>query len=962
MLRIRPVLLLIAAAVASGSCGSSAKKPAPAPPAPPPGGGLVGKPMGLAPIDPMDRELPLDARVKTGKLSNGLTYYILPHKKPLARAQLWLAVNAGSVLEDDDQRGLAHLVEHMAFNGTKRFPKHKVIDFMESAGMKFGPDVNAYTSFDQTVYQLTVPTDGDGKAIDTGLDVLRDWAGDISFEPDEVEKERGVVLEEWRLGRGAFMRLFDKQAPVLFHDSRYKDRLTIGLADVITKAPRERIVGFYKDWYRPELMAVIAVGDFDVAKLEAGIKARFGDLADPPKPRPRVEFPIPHDHPLLISVETDPEMPFTQVQIFDKMDHRNELSLRDYRRGLVENLFHTMLNERFAEIARRPDAPFTGAGSGEDDLGRKADAFVRSAQARAGHAEEALTGLYQEVLRVERHGFGAGELERAKKDVLRGYQRSARELDKTDARSFTDEITRLYFTAETMPGRDAELAIAEKLLPDITLDEENALAKSTGDRGRVILITGPAKDPLPTKDKVAELIAAVGKSDVTPWTEAASGGDLMAKAPTPGTIVKTRELAELGVTEWTLSNGARVVVKPTDFQNDDVELNGFSPGGSSRVPDKDYDTARFADDVIVDSGVGDFDRIALDKLLSGKVARAGAWIGELEEGVSGNASPDDLETMMQLVHLRFTAPRKDPAAFAAWKVRELDFATNRRLRPEAAFFEDMNAYITQKHKRRAPVTPEVVGKVDLDKALAIYKDRFADAGDFTFVIVGNVDIDKLKPLVETYLASLPSKHRKETWKDVGVHFPHGAKELAIAGGTEPKSFVYFARHADQKWTKEGERDLRILQMLLSIRLREVLREDMSGVYGVQVWTNVSRRPRQERDFGVFFGCDPANVDKLRDAVVKVVQQVQHDGLDETYLQKVREQIVRGHETDLRENRYWLYRLADAWRFGDDPKDILDVKPLLDRATTDNVKAAAKKYLDAKDSVLAVLRPVAPAKP
>ncbi|HTJ43279.1 MAG TPA: insulinase family protein [Kofleriaceae bacterium] len=947
--------LLLAAVTALG-CGSHTPAPTP----PPTTGGPVATPIPPAPIpprDPLDKQIPTDARVKVGRLPNGLTYYILPHKKPLARANLWLAVNAGSILEDDDQRGLAHLVEHMAFNGTKNFPKQAVVDFMEKSGMRFGPDVNAYTSFDQTVYQLTVPTD-DGKSVDTGLDILRDWAGNIAFEPEEVEKERGVVLEEWRLGRGAFMRLFDKEAPVLFHDSRYKDRLTIGLPEVIKGAPRDRVVQFYKDWYRPELMAVIVVGDVaDEDAIVAGITKRFGDLADPAKPKPRIAYPIPHDHDLLVSVATDPEMPFTQVQIYDKMDHRAELTLRDYRRVLVEQLFHDMLNQRFEEIARRPDAPFTGAFSGSDDLGRTADAYVRAATARAGHAEEALAGIYQEVVRVERHGFGADEFDRAKKNLLRRYETTARERDKTNGRQYADEITRLYFTAEFMPGAEGELAMAQQFLPDITLDEINALAKQGGQRGRVVVVTGPAKDPLPDAAKVKDVIAQIEKSDVGPWTETAAPASLMAAAPKGGTITKTREIPEIGVTEWTLSNGAKVVVKPTDFQNDDVELSGFSPGGTSLVKDKDFDTARFADDVINDGGVGDYDRIALGKALTGKAVHASAWIGELEEGVSAGASPDDLETMFQLVYLRFTAPRKDADAFAAWKTRELDYAQNRRLQPERAFFEDMDSFKSQKHPRRAPVTPEVVNKVDLDKALAIYKDRFADAGDFTFVIVGNVDLEKLRPMVETYLASLPATKRKETWKDVGVHFPKGAKELDVTGGTEPKSFVYYARHATQKWTKDTDRDLKILQMLLSIRLREVLREDMSGVYGVQVWANVTRRPRQEREFGVFFGCDPANVEKLRDAVVNVVKTVQKDGLGDDYLEKVRAEITRGHETELRENRYWLYKLADAWRFGDDPKDIPSVDPILARVTSDNVKAAAKKYLDAKDSVLAVLRPV-----
>jgi zinc protease len=955
MLRTRLTALLVAALVACGS----AHKPAPAPaPAPTPAKTAEPAKPPAAP-DPLDKPIPEDARIKTGKLANGLTYYILEHKKPAARAQLWLAVNAGSLLEDDDQRGLAHLVEHMAFNGTTHFPGNKVIDFMESTGMKFGPDVNAYTAADQTVYQLTVPTD-DGKALDTGLDVLRDWAGNLTFDAKEVEKERGVVLEEWRSKRDVFTRLYDKEAPVMFHGSRYKDRLPIGLPDVITGAPRDRLVQFYKDWYRPDLMAVIAVGDFqDEAAIEAGIQKRFGDLVNPAHERARDVYPIPHDHDVLVSVETDAELPYTSVEILDKLDHRPEASLRDFRRLIVEALFHDMLDRRLALIARRLDAPFISAFSTSRQIGRTGDAFARGAQARAGHAEDALEGVYQEVARVERHGFSADELERAKKNLMRRYETGAREYDKTDSRRYADELTRLFFTAEFDSGPEAELAMAKAVLPDVTLDEENALAKAGGRTGRVVMLSGPAKDPLPTADEVEKKIKQIDQSEVPPWSEPAEPTALMDTPPTAGKVVATREIPEIGVTEWTLSNGAKVVVKPTDFQNDDVQLTGFAPGGSSLVKDKDFDTARFAADLIVDGGVGNLDRIVLADILSGKKVRAATWIDELEQGVNAAASPDDLTEMFQLVYLRFTAPRKDDDAFASWKTRTLDYAQNRLLEPERAFFEDVTSYVSQKHPRRAPVTPEVVEKVSLDKALDIYKQRFADASGFTFVIVGNVDLTTLKPMVETYLASLPSKHKKETWKDVGVHFPHGVNKLDVAGGTEPKSYVFYARNAPQKWTKDTARDLQVLQMLLSIRLREVLREDLSGVYGVDVWTDLSRRPRQERSFGVFFSCNPDNVDKLRDAVVDAVKAVQKDGLGDDYLTKVREQITRGHETDLRENRYWLRRLSDAWRFGDDPKEILTVDPLLARVTAANVKTAAKKYLDAKDSVLAVLRPAKP---
>jgi zinc protease len=949
-------------ALAVVACGSTAHRPQPAtPPAPPPVAATPPPAPTPTPADPMAKVTPLDARIRTGTLPNGLTYYVFPHKQPRARAQLWLAVNAGSVLEDDDQRGLAHLVEHMAFNGTKHFPRQAIVDFIEKSGMKFGADVNAYTSFDQTVYMLTVPTD-DKKVFDTGLDVLRDWAGDLAFLPDEVEKERGVVLEEWRLGRGPFMRIFDKQAPVLFHDSRYADRITIGLPEIIEHAPRATLMRFYKDWYRPDLEAVIAVGDFDPDQMVAAIKAKFGDLEMPAHPRKRIVPPVPHDHPLLVSIETDKEMPFTRVEIYDKVDHRPERTLGDYRRFTVENLYHAMLNDRFRELSRKPGGPFTAAFSGTEDVGRADDALVRGAQARAGHAEEALRGLVQEVVRVERHGFSASELERAKQNMLRNFERSAKEHDKTRSRQFADEITRLYFTDEQMPGSEVEYAMVKQLLPGITLAEENQLAASTSNKGRVVMVSGPAASPLPSKDEVVKIVEQIEKSDVPAWDDKPPPASLMAKAPAPGKITKERTIQEIGVTEWTLSNGAKVVIKPTDFKNDDVELSAFSPGGTSRVPTRDFDSARFAASVVADGGVADFDPVALDKALTGKVARVSPWISELEEGLSGNASPDDLETFMQLVYLRFTAPRRDEDAFKAWQDKTRDWAAHRRLLPESAFFEDMDSFVSSHHKRRAPITPEVVDKVSLDKALAIYKDRFADADDFTFVFVGNVDLAKLRPLVETYLASLPTRHRREKWRDVGVRFPHGKKNLNVTKGEEPKSFVYLAQHANARWNKTVERDLEMLQMMLSIRLREVLREDMSGVYFVQVWADISRRPRQEREFGVFFGCSPDNVDKLVAATDKVVKTVQKDGLGEVYLDKVKEQIVRVHETDLRENRYWVRELADAWRFGDDPKDILTVKPLLDRVTPANVKAAARKYLSAPDRVLAVLRPAVATKP
>ncbi|MBI5536069.1 MAG: insulinase family protein [Deltaproteobacteria bacterium] len=907
------------------------------------------------PVDELDRPLPLDARLKKGTLDNGLTYYILPHKKPENRAQIWLAVNAGAVLEDDDQRGLAHFVEHMGFNGTKRFPKQALVDFVEKSGVRFGPDLNAYTSFDETVYMLQVPTDKPD-LLNRGLSVLRDWADGVSFDPGEVEKERGVVLEEWRLGRGAGMRLFDKQAPVFFHGSKYAERIVIGKPEIIKNASRDTLVRFYQDWYRPDLMAVVAVGDFTTADIEARIKSEFSSLKPPAKPRPRATVTLPAHDNTLVSIETDPEMPTTSVRIMSKLPARSEKSARDYRRMLSERLFNAMLNGRLDELRRLPDAPFLSAGSSSSMFLRHADVFQQSATVKDDGVERGFGALLEEVLRVERHGFTSSELDRARSQLLRQYQHAVAQRDKLDARSFASEIVRNFLREETMPGPEAELALAERFLPTFSLDEINQLSKTLGKGSRVIAVTGPSRMVKPTSDAMIAMSRDVASRDIKPYEDAAPSGPLMAQKPAPGPVVKTSTVSEINVTEWTLKNGVRVIVKPTTFSNDEVKLTAFSPGGTSLVKDADYDSAKFADEIVAMGGLGPFDAIKLRKSLAGKVASVSARISELEEGFSGHAAPADIELLLQMVNLSFTAPRRDENAFASWRTRETESVRNRRLSPDRTFFEDMLLFSTQNHLRRRPTTPEVLQKVDLDKVMAIYKDRFADAGDFTFVLVGNIELDRLKPLVETYLGSLPTKGRKESWRDINVAWPNGVQTKTIVKGTEPKSRVTLTFHGAERWTRDTDNDLRMLAEVLRIRLREILREDMGGVYGVTVGGAITRRPKQEFTFNVSFGCSPENVDKLEKAIFDEVKVVQEKGIGDDYIVKVKELRRRAHETDLKDNGYWTRELERAYRFGDDPRQIVDITPLLDKVNSDHVRAAAKKYITTKQYVLGVLKP------
>ena len=908
----------------------------------------------IAPV-PVEEPTPLDPGIKKATLPNGLTYYVMRHEKPRQRAQLWLAVNAGSVQEDPDQRGLAHFVEHMAFNGTKRFQKQAIIDYIEKVGMRFGPDVNAYTSFDQTVYMLQVPTD-DKAVMSTGLDILRDWAGDVTFDPVEVEKERGVVLEEWRLGRGAFARINDKQWPVIFKGSKYAERLPIGLPEILKKAPRDALVRYYKDWYRPENMAVIAVGDFDVAAMEKEIVSRFGNLEGSGKRRTREAVPVPRDHETLVTIATDPEMPFSQVEVIDKLEHRPERTKSDYRRAIVEWLYHRMLRARFQELALDPAAPFTYAGSGTSDLTRTSDGFYRSAPAKQGRTAEALAVLFREIERVEQHGFSQAELDRARRDQLSEAESSAIEWAKTPSDEIADEMTRNFFEDEQMPGRPFELKINQEVLPTVTLAELNKLARTWGgERGRVIALSGPASAKLPTEAEVRAIVAKESTAKVEPWQDKPQQ-PLLAKTPAPGKIVEEAEDTGAGATVWKLSNGIRVIVKPTTFQNDSIDIQGWKVGGSSLI-DNVVD-ARFADDVVGAGGVGDHDPIALQKTLAGKTVRVNVFFSELSENVYGSTRPADLETAMQLLHLRLTAPRKDERAFAAWRDDQLEWARNRRLMPEMSFYEDMEAVRSKNHPRRQPVTPEMLAKVDLDRAHAVWRQRMADLGGFHFIFVGNVDVAKLRPLVETYLASLPAKGGKSKWKDVGIKYATGKIAKTIVAGTEPKSYVSLTFGGPDKWSREAQRDAQILSMVLRIRLREVLREDMGGVYGVRSYVYLARQPTVRREAGLQWGCDPDNVDKLRDAALGVIREIQKQGISDEYLVKVKEQLRRARETDAQENWWWTNELRNAYWYGEEFKATTDLEPVLARVTSKHVKAAAKRFFDERNVVIGVLRPKA----
>jgi len=909
----------------------------------------------------LDAQIPTDSTLRKGRLANGLTYYVRHNAAPEHRAELWLVVNAGSLLEDDDQQGLAHFIEHMAFNGTRHFAHQDLVDYLESIGMRFGPDINAYTSYDETAYLLQVPTDRPG-ALDKGLQILDDWADGITFDPAEVDQERGVLVEEWRLGRGAEGRLIDAQIPVLFADSRYAERLPIGSKQVLETASRDKIERFYRDWYRPSLMAVIAVGDFDPDRIERTIRRRFGDLENPKDPRPREVFEVPGHDKTLFATFTDPELTVTSVSVYTKLPRRPEGSVGDYRRGLVEGVYHGMINDRLYEIGHGPDPPFLYAVSETDSLVRTADVDQQEAGVQEGGVLPGLDALLTEIERVHRFGFTAGELERTKKSLLRAYDRTWVQRENRSSGSYAAEYSRNFLEDEPIPGIAAEVEMAHRFVPEITLDEVNALAQvRTTEANRVILLAGPeaSADTLPSEDDLLAVFEKVRQRPIEPYTDAAPEGPLMAEIPPPGTIVSRRQIKALGVTEWTLSNGVRVVLKPTELRQDQVLLTGFSPGGSSLEPIADHLSASYAAEVISLGGLGSHDELALAKLMAGKVAQVSPYIDELEEGVDGASSAEDLESLFQLVHLALTAPRLDRQAIASYKARVRPLLENRLADPEQVFIEAMYKRLTGDNPRRQPLTPERLDAIDPDRALAIYRDRYADASDFTFVLVGSFDPEAVETMVTTYLGSLPTTGREETWRDIGIERPDTPTEVVVRRGIEPKGQVWIVLGQPVDPATVDRRTRRFMSALaqaLEIRLREVMREDLGAIYTIGVSTELTWRPRGRASTSIRFGCAPDRARDLVETVHREIERIEQGHLSPELAAKVREILLRQHETDTQDNSFWLGALADSFRRNEDPTGLLDFDDTLRDLTADDLVRTARRFVDWDTRVVGLLLP------
>jgi zinc protease len=908
--------------------------------------------------------MPFDQAVRTATLPNGVTYFVRHNDRPAKRVALRLAVKAGSTNEADDQQGLAHFIEHMAFNGSEHFKPGELVSFFESTGSRLGPHVNAYTSFDETVYMLDLPTDK-VDIVSKGLVALADFAGGITLSDEEVKKERGVVIEEWRGGLGAGSRIRDKQFPILFYHSRYAERLPIGKPEILREAPAARLRSFYDTWYQPDRMAVIAVGDIDASQIEQSIKATFGGLKARGPAAPQPDRTVPIHAETLVSVVTDAEVTSSNVQILRKRPRDSESRVGDYRRQLIERFVDQMIDERFSEVSRKPDAKILGAGASNSSLSRGVSTFTMAAGVQDGRLEDGIATLAAEAKRVREFGFSATEMERAKKWMAASYERAYSERDKTESGAFAAEYVRHFLDDEPSPGIEYEYRLVQQLLPGITVNEASAMAKALlADNSRVILAVSPQKPGIriPTDVELQSALATAAAAPVTEWVDASAGRALMERPPAAAAVSSRRSIDTLGVTVVKFANGIEAWLKPTDFKNDQILFTLDAPGGTSLAAPADYPEATFATSFVGLSGIGGLKAVDLQKLLAGKIVSARPYAFLSSHGISGSAVPAHLETSLQLLYQTFTAPGNDDESFALLK-RQLDaMLANRGRSPGQVFGEKLAQVNTSNHYTSQPLTPERLVTLDREKMLAFYRQRFSNAADFTLFMVGAFTVDEALPLLAQYVGSLPSMGQPESrHRDVSIHFPASIERVRVEAGREPRGQTAISFFADPPADPMEQEKVSAAATVLETALRDVLREEMGQTYNVSVGLSQGLPQRGAGHIQVRFGAAPENLDAMTTRVMKELQRLRDEGPSADLTNRAKETARRNYEVALKQNDYWLRRLESVHTHGRDPGEILTRNERIDALTPQVLQAAFRTYFPPDRSTIVTLVP-APAAP
>lgn len=898
----------------------------------------------------------------SGELENGLRYFIRPNGKPENRLEIRLVVNAGSILEADDQQGLAHFLEHSAFNGTRNFEKQEMVDYLESLGMVFGPDLNAYTSFDETVYKLRVPTENQ-ETVEKAFLILSDWAGEITNSDEALDGERGVVIEEWRGSRGADARLRDLQFPVMFAGSQYAVRLPIGTLEVLENFDFDRLRDFYRDWYRPDLISVVAVGDLDVEKTRELIEKYFSELKGPENPPERVDYLHPEHKKTLVGVFTDPELTSSEITLMWKRLPNPVRNEADYIEDLKSFLAADMLTQRLTELTQQPDAPFLQGGSYQGGYTRGGDVFLLYGAVKdqeGAHLKAAKT-LLTEAWRVKQHGFTQAELDRALSRIIRSLEKSFAERNNTESDTLANEIIRHALTGEYVPGIERELEVNQKVLADINLEELQSLVVTwMTDDNRVIMASGPSRDEgnlLPSEEELLSVFSNTESLDLVAYDDGLSDLPLIQSQPEPGKLTKRSDREDLGLTMLEFSNNLRIILKPTDFKHDEILLQGWRSGGMNLASEDQWLSARMAASVAETNGMGSFSAVDLQKKLSGKLAGLSVSLSMDQDELQGSASPQDLETLFKLIHLRFTTVREDPSAFAALQERLREGVRNRLSDPQAEFDEMVNLTLSDFHPRMQPLSLEDVDQISMQDSLRFFSSRFGNASGFTFLFTGNIDPETFIPLAEKWLASLPSEPPQSEARFLDTDFPKYELRRIMRKGLEPISQVQMVWTTDDfNWTYASRHRMQSMISALRIRLREELREEQGGTYHVSAWTPQRHYPEPRAMVRIAFSCDPEKVEGLIESVYGLIEEIQESPLDPSYAQKVREGQLRRREVDLKENSFWSFVIPFYDWHGEDLGVLFDFETYVESTTPESLQETAASFFETPHHSVFILYP------
>ena len=895
--------------------------------------------------------IPVDKQVRIGKLDNGLTYYIRKNNLPEKQADFYIAQKVGSILEEEHQRGLAHFLEHMCFNGTKNFPGKGIIHYLETIGVRFGENLNAYTSIDETVYNISnVPVVRDG-VVDSCLLILHDWANDLSLEDKEIDSERGVIHEEWRTRLGAMSRMYEKILPTVYPNCVYGHRMPIGLMSIVDNFPYQALRDYYEKWYRPDQQGIIVVGDIDVDQVEKKIVKMFSPIEMPKNPAKREYVSVPDNKEPIVTIAKDKEQPNTLVYVWHKHDDiadadkvNMDYMVVDYMRTIISNMLNTRLNE----LTQTAEPPFIGASVTDGDffLSKTKGAFMGGVACKEDGVNKALASLVREMERARQFGFTASEYARAKAEYLRMLESAYNERNKVKNDSYSQDYVRHFVDNEPIPGIENEYAIMNQIVPNIPVEAINQFMKTLiREDNLVVNAFFPDKEGIkyPTEQELLKVLNDVKVEKLTAYVDKVSDEPLLAKTPEAGKVVK-EETGAFGSTVWILSNGVRVIMKSTDFKADQIRMRAFSPGGTSIFGVSEPLEIQTANQVIDLGGVGNFSVIELEKMLAGKKVGVAPYMHSLTEGFEGSCSPKDLETMMQLTYLYFTSPRMDANAFESFKKRTKAALANQEANPMVTYSDSIQSTIYGKHPLIQRLTSDRVDKIDYNRIMEMYKDRFKDASDFTFTFVGNINPQEVKPMIETYLGSLPSIHRTENFKDINLDIRKGNHKNVFTKALEtPKASVMVMNSGKGEYNLRNKLTMSMLNQTLDMVYTETVREKEGGTYGVGVSGQISRYPAEDEwILQIFFDTDPAKREKMVEIIINELEKVAKQGPRPEHLKKVKEFMQKKYAELVKENGYWMQMLNEYYFFkADMDKDYLKI---LNSITEKDIQKFAKNLL------------------